>query len=172
MLCRAHVNGIISFFLPIFGCFEVSFSLSHLPSLPEVHSQTESSAVIGGDWSEIASFLGLSLELFHLWTRPATLGCYFILNWILTQWTTREVPQPTSWLSLVRSWGRGHSYARLALLTHRSYRLYLQKLFERFCGKFWKRWEYQTTWLASWETYMQVRKQQLELDMEQQTGSK
>ena len=39
-------------------------------------------------------------------------------------------------------------------------------------GKFWKRWEYQTTWLASWETYMQVRKQQLELDMEQQTGSK
>ena len=40
------------------------------------------------------------------------------------------------------------------------------------CKKFWKRWEYQTTWPASWETYMQVRKQQLELDMEQQTGSK
>ena len=33
-------------------------------------------------------------------------------------------------------------------------------------------WEYQTSWPASWETYMQVRKQQLELDMEQQTGSK
>ena len=40
------------------------------------------------------------------------------------------------------------------------------------CGQFWKRWEYQTTWPASWETYMQVRKQQLKLDMEQQTGSK
>ena len=40
------------------------------------------------------------------------------------------------------------------------------------CGKFWKRWEYQTTWSASWETFTQVRKQQLELDMEQQTGSK
>ena len=40
------------------------------------------------------------------------------------------------------------------------------------CEKFWKRWEYQTTWPASWEIYMQVRKQQLELDMEQQTGSK
>ena len=40
------------------------------------------------------------------------------------------------------------------------------------CGKFWKRWEYQTTWPASWETCMQVRKQQLVLDMEQQTGSK
>ena len=42
----------------------------------------------------------------------------------------------------------------------------------RNCGKFWKKWEYQTTWPASWETCMQVRKQQLELDMEQQTGSK
>ena len=40
------------------------------------------------------------------------------------------------------------------------------------CGKFWKRWEYQTTWSASWEICMQVRKQELELDMEQQTGSK
>ena len=40
------------------------------------------------------------------------------------------------------------------------------------CGKFWKSWEYQTTWPASWEICMQVRKQQLEPDMEQQTGSK
>ena len=35
-----------------------------------------------------------------------------------------------------------------------------------------ERWVYQTTWPASWEACMQVRKQQLELDMEQQTGSK
>ena len=35
------------------------------------------------------------------------------------------------------------------------------------CGKFLKRWEYQTTWPASWEICMQVKKQQLELDMEQ-----
>ena len=40
------------------------------------------------------------------------------------------------------------------------------------CGKFWKKWEYQSTWPASWETCMQVEKQQLELGMEQQTGSK
>ena len=31
------------------------------------------------------------------------------------------------------------------------------------CGKFWKKWEYQTTWPASWEICMQVRKQQLVL---------
>ena len=40
------------------------------------------------------------------------------------------------------------------------------------CRKFWKRWEYQTTWPASWEVCMQVKKQQLEPDMEEQTGSK
>ena len=40
------------------------------------------------------------------------------------------------------------------------------------CGKFLKRWECQTTWPASWQTCMQVRKQQLEPDMEQRTGSK
>ena len=38
------------------------------------------------------------------------------------------------------------------------------------CGKFFNRWEYQTTWPASWDICMQVRKQQLELNMEQHTG--
>ena len=37
---------------------------------------------------------------------------------------------------------------------------------------FLKRWEYQTTWPASWEICIQIKKQQLELDMEEQTGSK
>ena len=40
------------------------------------------------------------------------------------------------------------------------------------CGKFFKRWEYQPTWPAYWEICLQVRKQQLELGMEQQTCSK
>ena len=39
------------------------------------------------------------------------------------------------------------------------------------CGKFFKKWEYQTTLSASWEICMQVKKQQLELDIEKQTGS-
>ena len=38
--------------------------------------------------------------------------------------------------------------------------------------KFLRRWNYQTTWPASWEICMQVKKQQLTQDMEQQTGSK
>ena len=40
------------------------------------------------------------------------------------------------------------------------------------CRKFFKKWEYQTTWPASWEICMKVKKQQLKLNMEQQTGSK
>ena len=40
------------------------------------------------------------------------------------------------------------------------------------CGKFLKSWEYQTTLPAFWEMCMQVKKQQLESDTEQQTGSK
>ena len=40
------------------------------------------------------------------------------------------------------------------------------------CGKFFKRWDYQTSWTASWEICIQLKKQQLELDIEQQTGSK
>ena len=40
------------------------------------------------------------------------------------------------------------------------------------CEKSFKKWEYETTWPASWEICMQVKKQQLELDMEQWTGSK
>jgi len=38
--------------------------------------------------------------------------------------------------------------------------------------KFLKSWEYKTTLLASWETWMEVKKQQFEQDMEQRTGSK
>ena len=37
------------------------------------------------------------------------------------------------------------------------------------CGKFFKWWKYQTTWLASWEIFMQVKKQQIEPDMGQWT---
>ena len=40
------------------------------------------------------------------------------------------------------------------------------------CGKFLKRWEYQTTFPVSWKICMQIKKKQLEADMEQWTVSK
>ena len=39
-------------------------------------------------------------------------------------------------------------------------------------GKFLKKWEYQTNLPASWETCMEVKKQQLESIMGKQTGPK
>ena len=42
----------------------------------------------------------------------------------------------------------------------------------KYCGKFLKRWEHQTTLPASWEICMQVKKQQLEHDIKRWTGSK
>ena len=46
-----------------------------------------------------------------------------------------------------------------------------EKAFDSKLWKYFKRWEYQMTFLASWEICMQVKKQQLEQDMEQWTGS-
>ena len=64
----------------------------------------------------------------------------------------------------------GHSVAPtsalLTLLTPVSVRIATD------CGEFLKRWEHRATWPASWELCMQLRKQQWELDMEKQTGSK
>ena len=40
------------------------------------------------------------------------------------------------------------------------------------CGKFFRRWKYQTARPVSWEIWLEVKKQQLELNIEQQTGSK
>ena len=41
-----------------------------------------------------------------------------------------------------------------------------------YCGKFLKKWEYQNTLPVSCKTHMRFKNQQLELDVEQQTGSK
>ena len=58
-------------------------------------------------------------------------------------------------------------------LQHQSFQWIFRTVWiTRNCRKFCKRWEYKTTWSASLEICMQVRKQQIELDMEEQSGSK
>ena len=49
---------------------------------------------------------------------------------------------------------------------------YYAKAFDCIKVSFFKRWEYQPIWPASWEICIQVRKQQLEMDMKQQASSK
>ena len=79
-----------------------------------------------------------------------------------------EIKLPTSaWSSKKQESSRKTSISALLTMPKP-----LAVWFTTNCGKFWKRWEYQIIWPASWEICMRVRKQWLELDMEQQTGSK
>ena len=73
-----------------------------------------------------------------------------------------EIKLPTSAGSLKKQESSRKTSICALLTMPKTLNVWIQKT-----GKFWKRWEYQTTWPASWETYMQVRKQQLELDMAQ-----
>ena len=79
-----------------------------------------------------------------------------------------EVKLPTSAESLKKQESSRKTSTSTLLTTPKP----LTMWFTTNCGKFFKRWEYQTTWHAPCEICMQVKKQQLELDMEQETGSK
>ena len=79
-----------------------------------------------------------------------------------------EIKSPTSIGSLKKQESSRNIYTSALLTMSKPLTVWITTK----SGKFLKRWEYQTTWPASWEICMQVRKQQLELDMEQQTGSK
>ena len=79
-----------------------------------------------------------------------------------------EIKLPTS----ARSWKKQESSRKTSVSALLTMPKPLTVWIKINCGKFWKRWEYQTTLPASWEICMQVKKQQLELDMQQQTGSK
>ena len=79
-----------------------------------------------------------------------------------------EIKLPTSSGSLKKQESSGKTSTFALLTTPKPLTVWITTN----CGKFWRRWEYQTTWPASWEICMQVKKQKLELDMEQQTGSK
>ena len=107
-----------------------------------------------------------SITLINIWQNLCMNFQMFKL--VLEKAEKPEIKSPTS----TGSWKKQESSRK----TSNSTLLTLQKPLTVWitinCGKFWKRWEYQTTWPASWETCMQARKQQLELEMEQRTGSK
>ena len=85
-------------------------------------------------------------------------ACAFVFTWCWSIEKTRESPPPKYIYIYI--------YASLTMLKP------LIVWISANCGKFLKRWKYQITWPASWETFMQVKKQHLEQDMKQQTGSK
>ena len=88
-----------------------------------------------------------------------------VLVWTSTLLKTWEVIQP---IKIVIKQESSRKTSTFALLTPKPLTVWITTNH----GKFFKRWEYQATWPASCEICMQVKKQQLELDMEQQIGSK
>ena len=100
----------------------------------------------------------------------------FILLWNESKWLWNE-GKNVGWL--------GYDFANISWITEKA-REFKKNIYFCFidygkiltmwittnCGKFLKRWEYRTTLPASWEICMQVRKQQVEPDMEQWAGSK
>ena len=115
------------------------------------------------------------------WDSPGKnngVGCHFLLQWMKVK-SESEVPQSCLTLSnpmdcsLPGSSIHGIFQARVLewdaiAFCFIDYAKPLTVLFTTNCGKLLKRLEYQTTWPASWEICMQVKKQ---LDMEQRTGS-
>ena len=91
-----------------------------------------------------------------------------MLKLVLEKAEEPEIKLPTS-IGSSKKQGSSRKTSIPALLTMRKA---LTVWVTTNCGKLFKRWAYQTTWPAFWEICMQVKKQQLELDMEQQTGSK
>ena len=99
----------------------------------------------------------------NMWTMN-----YQLFKLVLEKAEEQETKLPTS----AGSWKKQESSRKISISALLTMPKPLTMWITINCGKLWKRWKYQTTWPASWETYMQVRKEELELDMEQQTGSK
>ena len=79
-----------------------------------------------------------------------------------------EIKLPTSIESLINQ----ESFRKTSISALLTMPKILTVWITTICEKFLNRWECQTTWTSSWKICMQVRKQQLELDMEQQIGFK
>ena len=102
------------------------------------------------------------------WLSDWTELHWWIFNLVLAKAEEPEIKLPTS----AGSWKKQESSRKTSI----SALLTMPKPWTVWitinCGKIWKWWKYQTTFSASWEICMQGRKQQLELDTGQQTGSK
>ena len=111
----------------------------------------------------------------HLWTQavcsclPGDWGLNFqMFKLDLEKAEEPEIKLPTSIGSLKKQESPRKTSTSALLTTPKPLTVWITTNY----GKFIKRWEYQSTWPASWEICMQVKKQQLELDVEQLTDSK
>ena len=129
-----------------------------MPKNVQTAAQLQSSHMLVKYYSEFSK-PGLNIT----WTMN-----FLMFKLVLEKAEEAEIKLPTSIQSL-KKWESSRKISVSALLTMpKSLTVWITTK----CRKFSKRWEYQTTWMASWENGMQVKKQQLESDMEKQTDPK
>ena len=163
--------------------------LWHCLSLELEWKLTFSCPVATAEFSKFAGILSAALSQHHL--SVSYLFAFSYCSWdfrgkntetvnhSLLQWTTfcqTSPPWPvclgwpyTAWLSFIKKRESSRKTSTSALLTMPKP---LTVWITTICGKFFKRWEYQATLPTSCKIFMQVKKQQLELHIEQQTVSK
>ena len=99
-------------------------------------------------------------------------GCGLTCRSVLTKPTRYPIETEIKLSTFIGSWRKLGNYRKKSSSASLIMWKPLTVWITTNCKKFLKRWKYQTPLLASWEICVQVKKQQLELDMERQTGSK
>ena len=124
-------------------------------------SQTKEIALTSHASKVILKILQIRLEQYVNWELPDVQAGF------RKGWGTRDQIANIGWIIK-----KAREFQKKHLLLLHWLRQSLWLCGSQQTGNFFKKWEYQTTLPVSWETRMWVKKQQLELDMEQQTGSK
>ena len=142
-----------------FDCVAAAKSLQSCPTLCDpIDGSPPGSPVPGILQARTPEWVAISFSNAGKWkVKVKSLSCVWLLA---TPWTTAYQAPPSMGLSRQEYWS---GVTLPSLLT---------VFITTNCGKFLRRWEYQTTLPASLEICMRVKKQQLESDMKQQTGSK
>ena len=155
-----------------FGCLVVSDSSHSTPGLP-VHHQLPEFTQTHVHWVSDAIHSSHTLvKQCSKFSKPGFSNMWTVnfqmFKLLLGKAEEPEIKLPTP----AGSWKKQESSRKTSISALLTMPKPLTVWLTTNCGKFWKRWEYETTWPASWAICMQVKKQQWELDMEQQTGSK
>ena len=147
------------------GLEKISFHSIPKKDNAKEHSNYCTIALISNTGKVMLKILQARLHLYMNWELPDVQNFQMFLD--LEKAEEPEIKLPTSVGSLKKQ-ESSRKTSTSALLTMPALTVWITTN----SGKFLKRWDYQTILPASWEICMQVKKQQLEQDMEQWTGSK
>ena len=132
--------------------FSLQFQRKAMPKNVQITIQLHSSQILSKQWSKFSK-LGFNT----MWTEN-----FQIYKLDLEKAEEPEIKLPTSVGSSKKQESSRKTSTSALLTTPKPLTVWITTN----CGKFFKRWEYQTTWPTSWEICMQAKKQQLELLME------